>query len=901
MPETPPHPSSSRKLGGIPEGDAVSLEIYRKPRVFQMSPIPRPAPPQNPPARKPSKGPKIFWLLVFLLLVGGGGYLYLAPPPQVVAWWENWTAPRPTPVYTGVAPADSTPLADATAGWMWLFDDREWRVPSAAENIYQEGLVRLRNRMEKPQPAPNAVIRARLYLRDGKNTGGVFLRSTPEGGRYRLFMDADARHVRLVHDGAEATTELGKYRFVKPRERGDQVLLELRVEGDKLTASVNGAIVIEAEDARSKEAGTWGIEAGDGWFGLVEVPVPDPVKMAVAATPAPEPEPTMPAAPTPATPPPLSETGKWLAGVDPQWQAAFQREVADPFQAGVEALKKQYLAGIDSQLAFATQAAKPDDAAAFRGESQRIGGGEDVPATDDAIVPPALKQLRTRYRSDFARLDQARFEKSKALHARTDALLAKNQAALAQNQRPQEAEELKAKREQLAALWLKPPAAAAMVAAVPPVVRPPLGSPATGTSFAKMPPRDVVEKLLAAGAAVWVSDKAGRRTEIKTLPQLTADKFEIVRVDFTRLAADGETLTTEDLAIVEALGDVVELALRGPAVTDAVMEKLRPFRNLSQLTIDGARITSASYPILPTLSALRELQLRGVGTGDEAMKIIGQCRRLQRLSLANLPFGDEGLLPIGKLSGLEELELNDISKLTSVGIGHLAAASSLRRLNLNGLRISSPVLDAVARCSGLEYLSLAGNPLKDEQIAGLSGLPRLRGLNLNNTGVIGTVFAGWSTRTALVTLNLMGEPGVNDAALKAIASTFPRLETLEITGVPLGATEAGFAAVGRLRSLRTLRVGGGVVNDEIAAEIAKCDDLTNLLVPAARLTEPGVVALSKLPRLATLQIDQPPVSEAALKSFAKCRALRSIQLGESTPPETEQKLRAALAGVTILK
>jgi hypothetical protein len=153
----------------------------------------------------------------------------------------------------------------------------------------------------------------------------------------------------------------------------------------------------------------------------------------------------------------------------------------------------------------------------------------------------------------------------------------------------------------------------------------------------------------------------------------------------------------------------------------------------------------------------------------------------------------------------------------------------------------------------------------------------------------------------MTTLNLTNQPGVDDAALKAIGSAFPKLETLEISGVPLGATAVGFASVGRLRSLRTLRVGGAVVNDEIMAEIAKCDDLQTLSISGGRLTEPGVAALTKLARLSSLDLGLPPVTDAALKSFAKCKALKSIQISAEAPPEIETKLRGALSGVAIRK
>jgi hypothetical protein len=68
-----------------------------------------------------------------------------------------------------------------------------------------------------------------------------------------------------------------------------------------------------------------------------------------------------------------------------------------------------------------------------------------------------LKGRRATYRKVFAALEAERVAKAKAAHARNDAVLVKYMSLLNQRQRPDEVAEIKAKREQLAAAWLKPP------------------------------------------------------------------------------------------------------------------------------------------------------------------------------------------------------------------------------------------------------------------------------------------------------------------------------------------------------------------------------------------------------------------------------------------------------------
>jgi hypothetical protein len=897
-----------------------------------------------PPADSPaipgesSSGPAIAGLVALIVVLGGvAAYLSHFPPPQLIAWLQP---PATAPATTGpsgiAAPLDTTPLAEPALGFAWLFDEKEWRTPENPLQEYKEGLVRVRTVMERKQPAADATIRARIVVREGSGIAGVFLRSTPEEGRYRLAIDPDLRFVRLVHQGPAGTHELGKHRFFRSLLKGDRVVLELDAEGDKLSGLVNGERVIDAVDTRSFKAGTWGIESTDGWFELVEVPLPppggmiaqaEPATRPVAATPAPKaaagtPAPAAPAsatAPMPATPAPapmaepapvgpLSETGKWLASMEPQWQAAFEKEVLAPYVKSLADLRTQFIGMVETQLAAATQARKLDDAAFFRGERKRLEAGEDVPMTDESIVPPALKNLRNGYRTELARHDKGRFERAKTFFAKTDTILAQNQATLTQRQRNAEALEVKAKRDQLAALWVKPPVsiapaaatpATATAAATPAPARPAIGATPSPT-IAKMPARQVVEKLLALGAGVSVTPRGSEvATEVEEISKLPGERFEITTVNFP--LQPPKPLTAEDLAILEALHDVKVLSLRGSAVTDAVLEKIRPFRQLEILTLEGAAVTAASAPVLSTLTGLKELQLRNMGLGDEAIKALAQCRKIEELHLVSLPIGDEALATVGKLPSLERLWLTNVDKVTSAGVGHLAECRSLRRLYLTGSGVSSPTLDAVARCSSLEFLSLAGNALKDDQIAGLSALTRLQTLNLSNTGIVGTAFAKWGVRSSLTTLNMTNQPGVNDVALKAIGAAFPKLENLDITGLPFAATSEGFAAIGRLRSLRTLEVRGGVVNDEIMGEIAKCNDLATLTIPAAKLTDPGIVALARLGKLTRLDLDAPPVTEAALKALARCKTLRSLGISAETPAEVETKLRAALPNVEIRK
>ena len=214
---------------------------------------------------------------------------------------------------------------------------------------------------------------------------------------------------------------------------------------------------------------------------------PKPVASETGGKPAPKtadipsttPAPVSAATPAPAS---VSATAKWLAEQVPQWEAAYASEVSGPFEKGVAGLKQQYLAALEKQLAALAQAAKLDDAVVFRAERDRMSGGGEVPAEDEAAIPAALKALRASYRIAYAKLDTERFGKAKIFHARYDAILQQSQTALTQRQRLDEALEMKAQREALSAAWLPPVAGAAPIApAIAPSATPkPDGSDQSG-------------------------------------------------------------------------------------------------------------------------------------------------------------------------------------------------------------------------------------------------------------------------------------------------------------------------------------------------------------------------------------------------------------------------------------
>jgi hypothetical protein len=151
---------------------------------------------------------------------------------------------------------------------------------------------------------------------------------------------------------------------------------------------------------------------------------------------------------------PQNEMQKWIATTDAQWQAVFAREVTAPFEAEEAKLWQQYLAGIESGISKATAAGNLELAVAWRNEREHVASAKAVAGQDEPGIPAVLKQLRTGWHTQIAKIKKDREDRAKALHARYDQVLAQAQTQLTQRQRIDDALLVKAKREETAAAWL---------------------------------------------------------------------------------------------------------------------------------------------------------------------------------------------------------------------------------------------------------------------------------------------------------------------------------------------------------------------------------------------------------------------------------------------------------------
>ncbi len=225
-----------------------------------------------------SKKRPIFAGLSFLA-IGAAALSCLQP-------WKKSAPPSPSPAPqmaaspTGTGNPGALTKTAAFGPWQPLFTEAEWKETVPGQREVVDGRLHLLGpAVEKPQSAADGAIRARIQYQPGSKAMG-FTARVSDVGRYKLSIVNDRSLGLRFFGGARSSSanmhKLGDYYLPKPLQPGDTLLLELRLQGDRLIVLVDGAVIIDARDSRLTAPGEWGITAADGWFESVEVQTPLP-------------------------------------------------------------------------------------------------------------------------------------------------------------------------------------------------------------------------------------------------------------------------------------------------------------------------------------------------------------------------------------------------------------------------------------------------------------------------------------------------------------------------------------------------------------------------------------------------------------------------------------------------
>ena len=237
---------------------------------------------------------------------------------------------------------------------------------------------------------------------------------------------------------------------------------------------------------------------------------------------------------------------------------------------------------------------------------------------------------------------------------------------------------------------------------------------------------------------------------------------------------------------MEAKNEVLEIA-----------ESCRP--TVVSVGIGSDDMTDATCASLALIPSLRELTISGAN--DETLKKLQPLRRLEKLTLDRAKIDHELAGYLREFDGLSELTLSygrydravfeNIGSLASVrtikfwcwfeglqdsDVLHILELPNLESLAVTNSKITSEVVDAIAKCHSLKSLNLQGTEIGGKDLRALSALGNLESLWLDN---------------------------VNDDQIQHLAASFPNLSRFS-TRSPL--TDKALPAISQLKELEYLSI-----------------------------------------------------------------------------------------------
>ncbi len=418
--------------------------------------------------------------------------------------------------------------------------------------------------------------------------------------------------------------------------------------------------------------------------------------------------------------------------------------------------------------------------------------------------------------------------------------------------------------------------------------------------------------------------KKGRVEIWKGSVGVTVEKLEDLpkgAVSLKAVEATGIPFSDEDAALLNGCSKLTKLDLQMANLEALPLESLS---GLEWFQLRESRLEPAAFRGLAGNKALKEFHIHGTPLGGDTLEILSSCTNLVELVLARADLKGMSLLPLAKLkslrnlhvpgnelgdaelaalaqfSSLEILGLND-TNFSDESLGFLPSLKTTRSLDLGRTTLSAGVMGKVAAMPTLSSLQLYGSHVTGKELHALAGSKSLTELLLENTAVVAGDFSGSPPSSTIRRILLDYSKGkIDDAGAKAIATTFPRLESL--TGNGRGLSSLGIAELTNINTLNALVLNGlSDLDGPFFEALGKIKRLSTLCLGRSEVKDEHVTLLGPLKdRLQELYLDHTRISDASVKSLAEMKSLRLLVIiGTDISAEGVASLRTALRGCEV--
>ncbi len=191
------------------------------------------------------------------------------------------------------------------------------------------------------------------------------------------------------------------------------------------------------------------------------------------------------------------------------------------------------------------------------------------------------------------------------------------------------------------------------------------------------------------------------------------------------------------------------LDLNHMMLNDQVLEYLMPMPALKEIRLDGTARPDYGKPMMEDgltdkslhyVSQCPNLEILSIcedcGFTEGGFAALRNCPRLRSLLASDAQVGDDCVHCIAKCEGLQVLSLTG-NRITDDGVQYLEELHELRYLSVSFCKqLTLQAIPHLARIISLERLDINGNPCDDASSHAISGMPHLSMLGISRRNAI---------------------------------------------------------------------------------------------------------------------------------------------------------------------
>lgn len=298
---------------------------------------------------------------------------------------------------------------------------------------------------------------------------------------------------------------------------------------------------------------------------------------------------------------------------------------------------------------------------------------------------------------------------------------------------------------------------------------------------------------------------------------------------------------------------------------------LKAFPNLTALELNVGYSNSVDLSCLSIFkNSLKTISIEGNAATN--LKSLATLRRLQKITLSFPNLDTDTCKALASLDKVTELVLCN-NNLTNDSYQEIGKMKGLIKLELVAERTPGSAFEEISKLLNLQYLKLGNGLYSDKDLLCLSKLSKLNSLEFE------------------------GENAVDGTMFEAFNNKVPELKAITFYGDKL--TAKGAAALGKLTSLRSLKIPRCKPESAWMSELARLTELDNLEIPTpSKGADEWAKGLGKITNLKKVDLSKSDLTDVGVEYISALKNLEELNLSNTAITD---KCISALSSLHELK